>query len=125
MSDPATQESTYTMGYSDDFQQVLDRRSVHTHAAHLLPHLKPGLRILDFGCGPGTISVGLSRPINSHLGHSKALGTYKGQGEGSSALPTAPQAAASSSLSLEGEGWGEGGSHPQHPSPAAVSPLSQ
>ena len=26
--------------------------------------------------------VGLSRPISSHLGHSKALGTYKGRGEG-------------------------------------------
>ena len=63
MTDEATQESTYTMGYSDDFQQLLDRRSVHTHAAYLLPHLKPGLRILDFGCGPGTISVGLAREV--------------------------------------------------------------
>ena len=63
MSDQASQEPTYTMGYSDDFQQMLARRSVHTHAAHLLPHLKPGQRVLDFGCGPGTISVGLATAV--------------------------------------------------------------
>lgn len=63
MSDQASQEPTYTMGYSDDFQQLLDRRSVHTHAAHLVPHLRPGQRVLDFGCGPGTISVGLATAV--------------------------------------------------------------
>ena len=63
MSDQASQESTYTMGYSDDFQQLLDRRSVHTHATHLLPLLKPGQRVLDFGCGPGTLSVGLAEAV--------------------------------------------------------------
>ena len=63
MSDQAAQESTYTMGYSDDFQQLLDRRSVHSNAAYLLPLLKPGLRVLDFGCGPGTLSVGLARAV--------------------------------------------------------------
>ena len=63
MSDQASQESTYTMGYSDDFQQLLDRRSVHTHATHLLPLLKSGQRVLDFGCGPGTLSVGLAEAV--------------------------------------------------------------
>ena len=63
MADEAAQESTYTVDYNDDYQQLLDRRSVHTHAAHLLPHLRPGLRVLDFGCGPGTISVGLAEAV--------------------------------------------------------------
>ena len=36
---------------------------METHASHLLPYLKPGLRVLDFGCGPGTISVGLAKAI--------------------------------------------------------------
>ncbi len=57
------QESGYTMGYSEEFRQLLNRRSLETHAAHLLPHLKPGLRVLDFGCGPGTITVGLARTV--------------------------------------------------------------
>lgn len=63
MSERAAHAASYTMGYSDDFQQLLDRRSVHTHAAHLLPHLRSGLRVLDFGCGPGTISVGLAAAV--------------------------------------------------------------
>ena len=50
MTDEATQDSTYTMGYSADFQQLLDRRSVHTHGAHLLPSSSPG-------CGSWTLAV--------------------------------------------------------------------
>lgn len=63
MSDETWQSAEYTMGYSDEFRQLLNRRSLQTHAMHLLPHLKPGLRTLDFGCGPGTLSVGLARAV--------------------------------------------------------------
>ena len=56
-------EHSYTMGYDENFQQLLRRRSAESHAAYLLPHLKPGDRVLDFGCGPGTISVGLARAV--------------------------------------------------------------
>ncbi|MDE0292520.1 MAG: class I SAM-dependent methyltransferase [Candidatus Dadabacteria bacterium] len=55
--------ATYTMGYSDDFQKLLRRRNAQTSATHLLPHLEPGMRVLDFGCGPGTISVGLAKAV--------------------------------------------------------------
>ena len=58
------QASNYTKGYSEEFRQVLNRRSMETHAKHLVPYLKPGLRVLDFGCGPGTISVGLARAVD-------------------------------------------------------------
>ena len=57
------QQHEYTMGYDENFQQLLRRRRAESHAAYLLPHLKPGHRVLDFGCGPGTISVGLARAI--------------------------------------------------------------
>ena len=64
MEDKDLKESNYMMGYSGEFQQLLRRRSAETNAAHLLPHLKPGLRILDFGCGSGSIPVGLANAVN-------------------------------------------------------------
>ena len=56
MSDRTPEAPGYTMGYREEFRQLFDRRSADTHAAHLLPHLEPGMRVLDFGCGPGTIT---------------------------------------------------------------------
>ena len=63
MPEPAAGASMYTMGYDDDFLQMLRWRSAETHARHLLPYLKPGLSVLDFGCGPGTLSVGLATAV--------------------------------------------------------------
>ena len=63
MADQGSAESSYTMGYSEEFLQLLHRRNADRNAAYLLPHLRPGLRVLDFGCGPGTISVGLARAV--------------------------------------------------------------
>ena len=60
---PDTPTPSYTMGYSDEFAKLLDRRNSGINATHLLPYLKPGLRVLDLGCGPGTISVGLAKVV--------------------------------------------------------------
>lgn len=38
------------------------RRTAHRWAAFLLPHLRPDMRLLDIGCGPGSITVGLGVP---------------------------------------------------------------
>lgn len=63
MSETTSTSAEYTMGYSEEFRQMLNRRSARTHAAYLLPHLSSGQKLLDFGCGPGTISVGLAQAV--------------------------------------------------------------
>lgn len=64
MPDETMPEAGYTMGYNEEFRQLLDRRGAATHAAYLLPHLQAGMRVLDLGCGPGTISVGLADAVS-------------------------------------------------------------
>lgn len=54
---------TYTPGYSDETVRYMKRRHAARDAAFLLPHLKPGLSLLDCGCGPGTITVGLAEAV--------------------------------------------------------------
>lgn len=39
-------------------------RTANTHAAFLLPHLRPGMSLLDLGCGPGTITAGLAAAVS-------------------------------------------------------------
>ena len=56
-------KSPYAMGYSEEFLRLLARRSADKVAFHLLPHLRPGMKLLDVGCGPGTISVGLAQAV--------------------------------------------------------------
>ncbi len=61
---PASATPDYTMGFSHDMLEMLRRHTAQASAAHLLPYLRPGLRVLDFGCGPGTISVGLADAVD-------------------------------------------------------------
>ena len=52
------------MGFTEEFLKSLRRYTAAANAAHVLPYLRPGLRVLDFGCGPGTISVGLATAVD-------------------------------------------------------------
>ena len=53
----------YTMGFSEEMLESLRRYTAEASAKYLMPHLRPGRRVLDIGCGPGTISVGLARAV--------------------------------------------------------------
>jgi ubiquinone/menaquinone biosynthesis C-methylase UbiE len=51
---------TYTPGYSAPVLSLMSERTAETHAGFFLPRLLAGWRVLDAGCGPGTITVGLA-----------------------------------------------------------------
>lgn len=38
-------------------------RTAETSAGYLLPHLRPGQRVLDVGCGPGSITLDLAQRV--------------------------------------------------------------
>ena len=54
---------THDMDYSELFMELLEMRSADRNAAHLLPLLRPDMDILDLGCGPGHITLGLARAV--------------------------------------------------------------
>ena len=65
---PHPHAPNYPMGYSESFLKLLYRRNAASNSAHLLPHLKPGMNLLDLGCGPGQISIDLARAVSpGHL----------------------------------------------------------
>src|SRR3954451_23481845 len=54
---------TYTHGHPASVLRSHRWRTVENSAAYLLPRLRPGLSILDVGCGPGTITAGLAAAV--------------------------------------------------------------
>lgn len=38
-------------------------RTAESHAAFFVPHLRPGMDLLDLGCGPGSITAGLADAV--------------------------------------------------------------
>lgn len=57
------QTTTYTPGYSAPVLSFMEQRTAEGHAGFLLPYLRAGSRVLDAGCGPGTITLGLARRV--------------------------------------------------------------
>lgn len=50
----------YTMGYGAAATAIMAMRTAQDHAAFFLQHLKPGMSLLDCGCGPGSITLGFA-----------------------------------------------------------------
>lgn len=50
----------YTHGHAESVLRSHRWRTAGNSAAYLLPHLRPGLRLLDVGAGPGTITADLA-----------------------------------------------------------------
>ena len=60
--------SRYLHGYSSPVLTSHRERTAANSAGHLLPHLRPGLELLDVGSGAGTIAADLARIVGpEHL----------------------------------------------------------
>jgi ubiquinone/menaquinone biosynthesis C-methylase UbiE len=57
------QDDTYTHGHHASVLRSHEWRTAENSAPHLLPRLDRGLRLLDIGCGPGTITADLAERV--------------------------------------------------------------
>lgn len=53
----------YTHGHHESVLRSHRWRTAENSAKYLLPHLRPGLSLLDVGCGPGTLTADLARRV--------------------------------------------------------------
>jgi ubiquinone/menaquinone biosynthesis C-methylase UbiE len=60
---PRLTHETYTHGHAPATVRQHGRRTAEEAAAFLLPVLQPGMRLLDVGCGPGSITRGLAERL--------------------------------------------------------------
>jgi ubiquinone/menaquinone biosynthesis C-methylase UbiE len=74
-----------TPGLSRDYAA----RTADRQAAFVLPYLRPGMNLLDIGCGPGTITLGLAQAVapghvtgidhdSAHIEAARALAAERG-----------------------------------------------
>src|SRR5690349_2976509 len=52
--------AVYTHGHHESVLRSHRWRTAENSAGYLLPHLRPGMSLLDVGCGPGTITADLA-----------------------------------------------------------------
>lgn len=56
-------QARYTHGHAESVLRSHRSRTAANSAAYLVPHLRPGQRLLDVGSGPGTITADLARLV--------------------------------------------------------------
>jgi ubiquinone/menaquinone biosynthesis C-methylase UbiE len=56
-------QEAYTNGYGEEHRSFLSMRSALQDADFFLPYLRPGMQVIDCGCGQGAITVGLAEAV--------------------------------------------------------------
>ncbi len=54
---------TYTHGHHESVLRSHTQRTADNSAAYLLARLRPGMTLIDIGCGPGTITLDLAQRV--------------------------------------------------------------
>ena len=63
MTDQRPDKEVYSQRDNPAYEVWMTTRTAAQQAAFFLPHLLPGMQLLDVGCGPGTITVGLAKEV--------------------------------------------------------------
>ena len=63
-------QEEYTPGYTTNAVDFMSKRSLESHGAFFIPHLKEGMTVLDCGCGPGSITAGIAERVT----HGRVVG---------------------------------------------------
>ena len=63
MSRMRAAQETYTHGHAASVLRSHTTRTVANSAAYVADRLRPGVAVLDVGCGPGTITVDIARRV--------------------------------------------------------------
>lgn len=58
-----TNQDVYTHGHHESVLRSHRWRTAENSAAYLLAELRPGMRVLDVGCGPGTITIDVAKCV--------------------------------------------------------------
>jgi SAM-dependent methyltransferase len=54
---------SYTPGHTANASDFMAMRSLQSHGQFFSAHLRPGVSVLDCGCGPGTITLGIAEAV--------------------------------------------------------------
>lgn len=56
---------TYGLGYGTELTSIFSNRTLEKQCAYLTPCLEKGMRVLDVGCGPGSITLGIAKKVTA------------------------------------------------------------
>ena len=60
-------KETYTPGHTKNATDFMGKRTLESHGFFFQPYLEDSLDVLDLGCGPGTISIGLAQSTSGRV----------------------------------------------------------